>query len=280
MHAERWPLPRVDEILDDMRSSSVFTTIGLFQGYWQIKIDETCKQKATFICRYGTFQFEVMPFDLMNSQATFQRMMDRILLNVENVRCYVDDVVIFSTNTEEHAIHLENIFRILRNDGLRLRIKKFSFMQPSVELLGHIVDRNGVHIDDQKVEKVRDAIPPTTRKELRSFLRLASYTRRFIPGFAKIARQLNDETSNKVKIVWSDDMQTTFEELKVKLTSAPATSYPEYEKPFVVCADASSTAVGVDLPKKTKMAEIIPYIILVELCLRPNPIIRRLKARL
>ncbi len=144
-------------------------------------MDETCKEKAAFICRYRTFQFAMMPFGLMNSQPTFQRTMDRILLNVENVRCYVDDVVIFSKNTEEHEIYLENIFRIFKNNGLRLRIKKCSFILPSFELLRHIVDKDGVQVDDRKVEKVRDAIPPTTRKELRSFLRLASYYRRLIP---------------------------------------------------------------------------------------------------
>ncbi len=105
IHADRWPLPRVDEILDDMEGSSVFTTIDLFQGYWQIKMDETCKKKAAFICRYETFQFEVMSFGLMNSQATFQRMTDRILLNVANVRCCIDDDVIFSKNAKEHASH-------------------------------------------------------------------------------------------------------------------------------------------------------------------------------
>ncbi len=146
---------------------------------------ETFKDKAAFICRYGTFQLEVMPFGLMNSHATFQRMMNRILLKVDNVRFFVDDVVIFSKNTEEHAVHLENIFRILKDNGLKLRIKKCSFMQPSVEVLRHIVDKNGVHVGDQKVEKVRDAIPATTRKELRSFLGLALYYRRFIPGFPK-----------------------------------------------------------------------------------------------
>ncbi len=127
--------------------------VDLFQGYFQIKMDETCKEKAAFICRYGAFQFEVMRFGLMNSQATFQRMMDRILLNIANVRCYVDDVVIFSKNTEEHASHLANVFAILKNNRLRLGIKKYSFMQPSVKLLGHIVDNNGVHVDEQKVEK-------------------------------------------------------------------------------------------------------------------------------
>ncbi len=126
-----------------------------------------------------------MPFGLMNSQATLQRMMDIILLNVANVRCYIEDVVVFWKNTEEHARYLENVFAILKNNGLRLRIKKCSFMQPSVELLGHIVDKNSVHVDEQKLEKVRDAIQPATRKECQSFLGLASYYRRFIPVFAK-----------------------------------------------------------------------------------------------
>ena len=244
MHADYWHLSRVDEILDDMRGSSVFTTIDLFQGYWQIKMDETCKEKAAFICRYGTFQFEVMPFGLMNSQATFQRMIDRILLNVANIRCYVDDVVIFPKSTEEHARHLENVFAILKNNGLKLRIKKCSFMHPNVELLGHIVDKNGVHVDDQKVEKVRDAIPPTTRKELRSFLGLAAYYHRFIPGFVRIARPLNEKTSDNLKFVCSEDMQTAFQELKVKLTSVTVLAYSDYEKPFVVCTDASSKEIG------------------------------------
>ena len=100
-----------------------------------------------------------MPFGLMNSQAMFQRMMDWILLNVANVRCSVDDVFVFSKNTEDRAIHLENVFSILENNGLWLRIKKFSFMQQSVELIGHIVDKNDVYVDDQKVDKKSDAIP-------------------------------------------------------------------------------------------------------------------------
>ena len=154
---------------------------------------------------------------------------------------------IFAKNTEEHASHLENVFAILKNNGFRLRTKKCSFMQTSVELLRHTVDKNGVRVYEQKVEKVRDAIQPTTRRELRSFLGLASYYRRFILGFAKIARPLNKKTPDKVKLVWSEGMQAAFKELKVKLTSAPVLAYPYYEKPFVVCPDASSKAVGVVL---------------------------------
>ncbi len=117
-------------------------------------------------------------------------------------------------------------------------------MQLSVEFLGRIVDKNGVHVEDQKVEKVRDAIPPTTRKELRPFLVLASYYRKFIPGFAKTAKKLNEKTPDNVKFVWSEEMQTAFEELKEKLTSAPVLACPNYEEPFVVCTDASSRPVG------------------------------------
>ncbi len=244
MHADRCPLLRVEEILVDMRGSSVFITIDLFQGYWQIKIDETCKKKAAFICRYGTFQIEVMPFGLMNSQATFQRMPDRILLNVAHVLCYVDDVVVFSKDTEEHASHLENVFATLKNNGLRSKIKKFCFMQPSVELSGHIVNKNGVHVDEHKVEKVRDAVPPTTRKEIRSFLRLASYYRRFIPKFAMKAKPLNEKTADKVKFVWPGVVLAAFEELSVNFPSAPVFAYPDYEKPFVIRTDASRKATG------------------------------------
>ncbi len=152
-------------------------------------------------------------------------------------------------NTAQPASHLENVFAILKNNGLRLRIKKCSFMQPSVELLRHVVDKNCAHVDEQKVEKVRDAIPPTTRKELRSFLGLASCYRRFIPGFTRIAKPLNEKASDKIKFVCSEDMQTVFEELNVKLTSAPVLAYPDYEKPFVVCTDASRNAIGAVLSR-------------------------------
>ena len=151
VRAERWPLRRVDEILDGMKGSSVFTTIDLFKVYWQIKMDEACKEKAAFICQHGTFQFEVLPFGLINSQATFQRMMERILLRVNNVRCYVDDVVIFPGNEEEQLNHLQNVFVILKENGVRLKIKKREFMQSSVELLDRIVEKYGVHKYKEKI---------------------------------------------------------------------------------------------------------------------------------
>ena len=137
MKGDKWPVPCVEEILDNLRVSRIFTTIDLFQGYWQIKMDETCREKTKFICKFGTYQFEVMSFELKNSEATFQRMMDNMLVNVSNAKCYVDDVVIHSATAESHFKHLENLFALLLKHGLRVRMKECSFMQPCVELFGH-----------------------------------------------------------------------------------------------------------------------------------------------
>lgn len=152
-----------------------------------------------FMCRYGTFQFEVMPFGLMNSGATFQRMMDTILANVSNVKCYIDDVVIHSATEEEHIGHLENVMKLLKKHGLQMILKKCHFMQPSVELLGHYMDQDGVYVDEVKVEKIKNAPRPKKRKDLRSFLGLASYCLRFIKKFDEIANPLTEKTSGKVE---------------------------------------------------------------------------------
>ena len=165
MKSDKWPVPCVEKIFDDLRGSSIFTTLDLFQGYWQIKMDETCKEKTTFVCKFGTYQFEVMPFGLKNSGGTFQRMMDNILVNESNVKCYVDDVVIHSDTAESHVKHLENVFALLLKHGLRIRLKKCSFMQPRVELLGHCIDKEGIHTDERKVQNIRDAHPLRSRKE-------------------------------------------------------------------------------------------------------------------
>ena len=134
--------------------------------------------------------------------------------------------------------------KLLRKHGLRLRLKKCFFMQPRVELLGHLVDKNGVHVHDAKIERIRDALSPTNRKELRSFLGWVSYYRRFIKGFAKIASPLTEKTSENVEFSWSEEMQAAFEALKKSLTTPPVLIYPKYEKEFIVATDASSRAVG------------------------------------
>ena len=124
MKSDKWLVPCVEEVFDDLRGGSIFTSLDLFQGYWQITMYETCKEKTTFICKFGTYQFEVMSFGLKNSGATFQRMMDNFYVNVSNVKCYADDVVIHSATAESNVKHIENVFALLLKHGLRIRLKK------------------------------------------------------------------------------------------------------------------------------------------------------------
>ena len=140
MKSEKCPAPRVEETFEDLSGSSAFSNLCLFQDYWQIKMDEVYKDNTTSICKFGTYWFEVMPFDLKNSGATFQKM-DNILFSVTKLKCYVDDVVIHSENVESHAKHLENVFALLIKHGLCILLTKCSFMQPRVQLLGQCIDK-------------------------------------------------------------------------------------------------------------------------------------------
>ena len=172
-----------------------------------------------------------MPFGLKNSGATFQRMMDNIILNVSNVNCYVDDVVIHADTAESHIKHLENVFAFYFKHGLHIQLKKCSFMQPRVELLVHCIDKEVIHTDERKVQIIRDAHPPSSRKQLKSFLGIASYYQRFIKNFAKIARPLSEKTSEKVEFEWTLSMQKSFDTLKQALTTAPVLAYSGFSRP-------------------------------------------------
>ncbi len=206
MKREGWPLPLIDEIFDEVKGSTVFTTLELFQGYWQIKMHESCKEMTNFICRYGTFQSEVMPFGLKNSGATFQRMMDNLLANVSNVKFYVDDVVVHSAAMEEHTENLEKVISLLRMHDLRVILSKCFAIQTKVQLLDYAIDSYGAHADEDKVQKIGGAQAPDDAKELRSFLSLATYCRRFIKGFAKIETPLSEKTSEKVNFEWTSEI--------------------------------------------------------------------------
>ncbi len=147
MMRDRWPLPLIDEIFDKLRGSTVFTMLEIFQRYWKIKMHESCKEMRTSICRYGTFQFEAMTFGLKNSGGTFHRMMDNLLANLRTVKCYVKDVFVHSAAMEEHVQYLVKVISLLRKHVLRVRLSKSSFLHPSVQLLGHVIDECGVHTD-------------------------------------------------------------------------------------------------------------------------------------
>ena len=258
MKADRWPLPKMEEIFDDLEGSNVFSTLDLFSGYWQVRMADHCKERTTFICRYGTYQFEVMPFGLMNAPSTFQRMMDLIFRDLEYVKCYIDDVVVYSRSMEEHASHLVHVIDMIAQHGLKLKISKCSFAQSKVKLLGHVVGKGGVSVDNEKIEAISAAPVPRNTAELRNLLGLAGYYRRFIKGFAGISAALHRATSTKREFAWTDEMMSAFEVLKQRLTSPPVLAFPEFEAPFIVETDASSVAVGAVLAQKKEDGKVHP----------------------
>ena len=258
MKPDKWPLPKIEEIFDDLEGGKVFSTLDLFSGYWQVRMAEECKEKTTFVCRYGTFKFEVMPFGLMNAPSTFQRMMDYVFRDLPFVRVYLDDVVVFSYSMSAHVEHLLQVFQVIAKSGLKLKIEKCAFAQSQTKPLGHVVGNEGIAVDQEKISAIVNTPEPRTVTEMRSFLGLSGYYRRFILRFAEVFAVLHATTSAKAKFSFTKEMRSAFEVLKQKLTTPPLLSLPDFDVPFVVETDASSVAVGAVLAQKKKDGKIHP----------------------
>ena len=243
--ADTFPLPRIDDLLDQLGNSRFFTTLDLASGYWQIRLSPSSREKTAFSVPQGLFEFQVMPFGLTNAPAVFQRLMERVLagLNPEQgpdfVEVYIDDVLVFSPTLTDHLHHLRQVFDRIREAGLKLKPTKCRFVAPEVEYLGHVLTPEGLKTNPATVSAVREFPVPTNVKEVRGFLGLSSFYRRFINGFAAITQPLHRLTRKGVHFRWSVECQQAFETLKQLLTSAPVLAYPRMEDPFVLETDAS-----------------------------------------
>ena len=184
---DAYPLPRIGDCLDSLAGSKWFSTLDLASGYWQVPLDKRDKDKAAFVTHKGLFNFKVLPFGLCNAPATFERLMERVLQGLLWQTClvYIDDIIVFGKDFRSALMHLKEVFERLRQAHLKLKPKKCSLFGTSVSFLGHIVSRDGIHCDPSKIDVVRDWPSPNNLKELRSFLGLCSYYRRFIKGHRK-----------------------------------------------------------------------------------------------
>ena len=248
-HKDTFPLPRIDDLLDQMQGKKVFSTLDAKQGYWQIKVQEESKEKTNFVTFEGLYEFRVMPFGLCNAPSTFQRLMQRILQGLGSF-CS-DDILVFSESVEEHLVHLSQIFRRIESFGLKLHQKKCSLGHAEVLFLGHVVSAKGIHPNPAKIRAVKEFPVPTNVRSLRGFLRLASYYRRFLPNFARIAGPLHMLTRSDMAFVWTASCQEAFERLKSMLTSPPVLSYPDFSEPFKLHTDASGEGLGAVLEQKS-----------------------------
>ena len=244
------PMPRIDEILDQLGGARYFSTLDLASGYWQVPLREEDMEKTAFSVGADHYEFTVMPFGLTNAPATFQRMMGNLLKGIKGCLVFIDDIIIFSDTWEQHQRILDEVFRRVRAAGLKIKRDKCQFAQESVKFLGHIVSARGTEPDSSKVEAVRDFATPTSLTDVRAFLGLASYYRRFIKNFADIAAPLHDLTKGGQEFSWTSAADQAFNDLKNRLCSAPILSLPDFSLPFTIHTDASDFGLGAVLSQR------------------------------
>ncbi|GJP51198.1 hypothetical protein CLOM_g10360 [Closterium sp. NIES-68] len=242
----KYLIPRIDDMLDQLRGATVLSKLDLRSGYWQIRMADDSIQKTAFRTRYGSYEYLVMPFGLTNAPATFQADMNHILhpLLDECVVVYLDDILIYSRNMQQHVEHLRRVFEILRRERFYVKLSKSDFALKKVQFLGHIVSAQGVHVDPKKIEAVRTWKTPENVKELQQFLGFANYYNRFMPQFAKISMPLTNLLKKNTPYKWEPQHQEAMELLKQALTSAPVLILPDPERDYVIEANASDQAVG------------------------------------
>ena len=228
---DTFPLPRIDDLLDQLGQSRFFSTLDLASGYWQIRVHPDSREKTAFVTPQGLFEFRVMPFGLTNAPSVFQRLMQRVLagLNPEEgpdfVAVYIDDILVFSRTLEEHLEHLRAVIERLEEAQLKLKPVKCQFIRKEVDYLGHILTPEGLKVNTRLVEAVTNFPPPQSVSEVRRFLGLASYYRQFVPQFSKIAQLLRALTCKGDTFVWSREAQAAMDLLKEKLTTAPVLAH-------------------------------------------------------
>ena len=212
----KYPLPRINDLFDQLQGAAVFSKIDLRSGYHQLKIKEEDIPKTAFRTRYGHYEFLVMPFGLTNAPAAFMDMMNRVFKDYldDFVIVFIDDILIYSDSEEEHARHLREVLSILKEKQLYAKFKKCEFWLEKVAFLGHIVSKDGILIDPGKVEAISKWSRPTNVLEVHSFLGLAGYYRRFVEGFSRLASPLTQLTRKNVKFQWTDTCEESFQELK------------------------------------------------------------------
>ena len=244
-----YPIPRMDEYIDSLGSASVFTALDANWGYWQVPIRKGDRDKTAFVCHQGLYRFNRMPFGLTNAPATFQRAVDILLARFKWRTClvYLDDIIVFSNNLDDHLSHVREIMRVLQDAGITLKLKKCEFFTDSVKYLGHVIRPGQLSVDEVRVKSLKEAKHPTTQTELPSFLGLCNVYRRFVPKFADVAAPLNHllRKGQPVKLEPLADVEASaFSSLVDAVTSPPVLALPRLGLPFEVDTDASNNQVG------------------------------------
>jgi hypothetical protein len=242
----KYPLPRIDILFDQLSGAWYFSKIDLRLGYHQIKIRQEDIPKTAFSTRYGLYEYTIMSFGLTNALAYFMYLMNSIFMEELDIFMviFIDDILIYSKTRDDHAHHIHIVLQKLRKHRLYAKFSKCEFWLEKVSFLGHILSKDGVAVDPSKVQDVIEWKQPQSVTDIRSFLGLARYYRRFIENFSKIAKPMTELLKNGVKFEWSQACEEAFQTLKDRLTTTPVLAQPNIHKNFDVYCDASRVGLG------------------------------------
>ncbi|WVZ53112.1 hypothetical protein U9M48_004098 [Paspalum notatum var. saurae] len=251
----KYPLPRIDDLFDQLQGACVFSKIDLRSGYHQLKIRPSDIPKTAFTTKYGLFEYTVMSFGLTNAPAYFMQLMNSVFMDYLDkfVIIFIDDILVYSKTEAEHEEHLRLVLQRLREHRLYAKLSKCEFWIDEVPFLGHIVSKGGIAVDPRKVSAVVNWEIPRTPREIRGFLGLAGYYRRYIENFSKVAKPMTSLLEKDATFKWTEARQKAFDELKKRLTTAPILVLPDPAKKFTVYCDASKEGLGCVLMQEGKV---------------------------
>ncbi|KAH9724552.1 hypothetical protein KPL70_007529 [Citrus sinensis] len=250
----RHPIPRLDDMLDELHGSCVFSKLDLKSGYHQIRIREGDEWKTAFKTKYGLYEWLVMLFGLSNAPNTFIRLMNHVLRAFigKFIVVYFDDILIYNKGLDEHIEHLQSVLTVLRKETLYANLKKCSFCTNQIVFLGYAVSAKGIEVDEEKVKAIKEWPTPKSVSEVRSFHGLASFYRRFVKDFCTLAAPLTEIVKKHVGFKWGSEQERAFNLIKEKLVSAPLLALPDFTKTFEIECDASGIGIGAVLMQEVR----------------------------
>ena len=249
---DAYPLPRIDDNLEALGGSKFFSIFDLLSGFWQVPLSPDARDKAAFCTRSGLYTWKSMPMGLAGSPSTFERLMEIVMkgLQWQTMLVYLDDIICFSTTEQEHIDRLKQILERLRNANLKIKVSKSKLLQKEVKYLGHIITRDGIQTDPDKIKAISNITIPRNVSEVRSFLGLAGYYRRYCQNYATIVKPICDLLRKRIKFEWTPECSVAFDTLKNSLIKSTTLAYPDFNKPFILDTDCSGTAMGAILAQE------------------------------
>jgi hypothetical protein len=242
----KYPLSRIDDPFDQLKGEKIFSKIDLRSGYHQVRIKDEDISKIAFRTRYGHYKFTVVPFGLLNAPIVFMCLMNGVFRNYLDkfVIVFLDEILVYSKSEEEHEQHLRMVLQVLREHQLYSKLSKCSFYQRQIHYLGHIISEEGITVDPEKVEAIQEWLAPRNVTEVRSFMGLEGYYRRFITGFSKIAHPITSLQRKEKMFQWTEECENSFQRLKKLLTNAPILRIADPNMDSVLCTNACKEGLG------------------------------------